>query len=262
MFIIGELINGMYKDVRNAIQSKDKAPIQKLAMAQLNAGANALDVNVGPTSIDPKFTMKWLVETIREVCDLPLAIDSTKPNVVEQGVESAGAGSIINSTSADDERLNTLLPLAKKYNAKLIGLTMDKDGIPKDRAKRAQLGFKIITSCLDYGLSLGDVYIDPIILPINVAQTQCIEVLEAIRELRLVSDPPPNTILGLSNVSQGTKKRPLINRTCLVMAVANGLTAAILDPLDTQLMEALITAELLLNKNIYCDSYIDAYRKK
>jgi 5-methyltetrahydrofolate corrinoid/iron sulfur protein methyltransferase len=106
------------------------------------------------------------------------------------------------------------------------------------------------------------VYLDPIVLPVNVAQAQAREVLEAIREFRLLSDPAPHTVIGLSNVSQRTKHRSLINRTFLAMAVANGLSAAILDPLDKELMDAMITAELMLNKNIYCDSFLEAYRKK
>ena len=262
MLVIGELINGMYKNVEGAIKSKDKATIQKLAKDQLTAGADTLDVNIGPHAPDPKEAMKWLIEAIREVTQAPLAIDSTKKDIVELGLQLGGEGSMINSTSAADEKLDIYVPMAKKYKARLIGLTMDKKGIPSDKNAKCELAAKILAKSMEEGLPLEDVYIDPIVLPVNVAQAQCATLLEVIREFKLISDPPPQTVVGLSNVSQGAKDRPLINRVYLVMAIANGLTGAIVDPLDKELMDEMITAELLLNKSIYCDSYLEAYRKK
>ncbi|MBI4335459.1 MAG: dihydropteroate synthase [Candidatus Omnitrophica bacterium] len=262
MIVIGELINGMYRQVGKAIVEKDKKTIQRVAKEQLEQGANVLDVNTGPVAKDPVDAMMWLTETIQEAVDAPLCFDSTKAAVIEAGLKLAKRKAIINSTSADDEKLNKLLPLAKKYNAQIIGLTTDKGGVPRDRYKRSELALKIISSCMEHGLDTADVYIDPIVLPVNVAQAQAVELLESIREFKLISDPPPKTVVGLSNVSQGTKNRNLINRTFLVMAVANGLSAAIVDPLDKELMDAMITAELILNKSIYCDSYLDAYRKR
>ncbi|PIU42057.1 MAG: methyltetrahydrofolate--corrinoid methyltransferase [Candidatus Omnitrophica bacterium CG07_land_8_20_14_0_80_42_15] len=262
MLVIGELINGMYQNVEQAIKTKNRSIIHKLAKEQLEAGADMLDINAGPHGADPKETMRWLIETIREVTPAPLAIDSTKLDVVELGLKLAGEGSMINSTKADDEKLDIYVPLAKKYKAKLIGLTMDKKGVPRDKNVKCELAAKILAKCMEMDLPLEDVYIDPIVLPVNVAQAQCAELLDVLREFKLISDPPPQTVVGLSNVSQGTKQRSLINRTYLVMAVASGLSGAIVDPLDKELMDAMITAELLLNKNIYCDSYIDAYRKR
>ncbi|MDD5506525.1 MAG: methyltetrahydrofolate--corrinoid methyltransferase, partial [Candidatus Omnitrophica bacterium] len=109
---------------------------------------------------------------------------------------------------------------------------------------------------------IDNLYLDPIVLPVNVAQAQLKDILESIREFKIISEPSPKTTLGLSNVSQGTNVRGLVNRTFLTMAIAYGLDSAILDPTDKELMEALITAELILNKNIYCGSYLEAYRKK
>ena len=262
MLVIGELINGMYGNVKKAIQTKDKSIIQKLAKDQTAAGADMLDVNVGPASSDQKSAMKWLVGAIRETVDTPLAIDSTKADVIEEGLKLAKEGSMINSTSADDEKLAVYLPLAKKYNSKIIALTMDKTGIPRDRNKKAELALKIISSCMEHEIDLEKVYIDPIVLPVNVAQDHAPELLEVIREFQVLSSPAPHTVVGLSNVSQGATERNLINRTYLVMAMANGLSAAIVDPLDKELMNAVATAELLLNKNIYCDSYLEACKKK
>jgi len=261
VLIIGELINGMYKSIGTAIAERDKKVIQKIAKDQIEHGAGMLDVNTGPYEKNPKDAMKWLVETIQESCDAPLCLDSTKPDVIEEGLKLVKKKAMINSTNSDDEKLNTILALAKKYNTSLIGLTMGKSGIPRDRNERMEHAAKIVTKCQETGIDTRDLYLDPIVLPVNVAQAQGAEVLESIREFKLLADPAPNTVLGLSNASQGTKERPLINRTFLVMALAGGLSAAILDALDKELMDALVTAELILNKNIYCDSFLNAYKK-
>ena len=262
MIIIGELINGMYKDVSRAIANRETDIIQHLALEQVKDGASILDVNIGPYSKNPVEDMKWLVDTIQAVADVPLSLDSTKADVIEEGLKLVKKRAIINSTSADAERMDVIFGLAKRYNTQVIGLTMDKSGVPNGKGDRLQLAATIVAKAIEFGINTEDLYLDPILLPLNVAQAQGIEVLESIREFRLLCNPAPQTVFGLSNLSQGIKTRSLINRTFLAMAIANGLTAAILDPLDKELMDSLITAELLLNKNIYCDSYLDAYRKK
>ncbi len=264
MFIIGERINGMFKDVSDAIRKKDKSIIQCLAKKQISCGANALDVNVGPSSSNPKEAMEWLVKIITEVSDTRLAIDTTKLDVMEAGLSLCRSRPIINSVNANPDRMNALFALGKKYNASLIGLTMDKSGIPKDADGRLELAMKIVSSAIEYGIDASELYIDAVILPVNVAQTQIKEVLKTIKESKMLSGPPPKTILGLSNISQGAlpKYRPLINRTFLTMAIATGLDAAILDVTDDELIDAGITAELLIERQLYCDSFLDAYKKK
>lgn len=262
MLIVGELINGMSKQTRRAIKTKDKSIIQKLAKDQINSGADILDINTGPASANPKQDIVWLIEAVQEVTDAGFCLDSTKPDVIEEGLKIVKSQAIINSSDASDEKLNPYLDLAKKYNAKLVALTMDKSGIPRNKDERLEHAAKIVSVALEKGFPMEDLYIDPVVLPVNVAQTQAVELLEALHEFKFLNQPPPKTIIGLSNISQGTKLRPLINRTFLVMAATFGLSAAILDPLDKKLMDALITAELLLNKSIYCDSFLDAYRKK
>jgi len=262
MLVIGELINGMFINVGEAIKSKDKTAIQDLAKKQVAEGADILDVNTGPASADPVDAMKWLIDSIQEVVDTPLALDSTKANVIEEGLKLCKKDAMINSTTADKEKLDTLLPLAKQYNASLIALTMDKSGIPRDKNVRIEHAATIVSEAQAAGIDMGKLYLDPIVLPVNVAQAQCLELIESLREFKILADPAPKTVVGLSNVSQGTQFRPLINRIYLVMAIANGLDAAIVDPLDKELMDAVITSELLLNRHIYCDSFLDAYRKK
>jgi len=262
MFIIGELINGMYRDVRRAIQQKDKSVIQCLAKEQVDAGCEALDLNCGPASRNPAQDMVWLVSIVQEVTDKVLCLDSTKANAIEQGLKVAKNKAIINSTSADKEKLDVLVPLALKYKTGLIGLTLDKKGVPQDKDRRLELAATIVADCQEKGFPLEELYIDPVVLPVNVAQAQLEDTLKTLSEFRIICHPPLKTVVGLSNVSQGTQQRSLVNRTFLVMAQAFGLDAAILDPLDKELMDSLITAELILNKQIYCDSFLEAYRKK
>ncbi|MFH1889067.1 MAG: dihydropteroate synthase [Candidatus Omnitrophota bacterium] len=262
MFIIGELVNGMYKNIGQAIKDKDKAVIQKCALDQIKAGADALDVNCGPASRKPAEDIQWLVQAIQEVTDKPIALDSSKLQVIESGLEVIKNKTIINSTTADPEKLEVLVPLAKKYNCKLIGLTISAKGIPQNKDQRLELAAIIVSACAEHGFPVEDLYLDPIVMPVNVAQAQMKDILETIHEFKIISDPAPKSIVGLSNVSQGTCVRSLVNRIFLTMAVAFGLDAAIFDPLDKELLDAAITAELILNKQIYCDSFLDSYRKK
>jgi len=206
--------------------------------------------------------MEWLVRTVEEVTDAPLAIDTPKFELMEAGLKLCKSKAIINSTSGDKEKLDRLIPLAKKFNASIIGLTMSKSGIPQNAEGRAEIAVQIVTYAEEHGIEMRELYIDGVILPVNVAQDHSKEVLETIRQCKLLCDPPPKTILGLSNVSQKTLDRSLVNRTYLAMAIACGLDAAILDPLDTDLMNSMITAELLMGKQIYCDNYLEAYKKK
>ncbi|MDP3041359.1 MAG: dihydropteroate synthase [Candidatus Omnitrophota bacterium] len=262
MLIIGELINGMYANIASALKDHDKKIVQACALEQIASGADALDVCCGPASQNPLIDMPWLVEVIQEVTDKPLCLDSSKPKVIAEGLKAAKNKTIINSTTADAEKLEILIPLAKKYKSKLIGITISAAGIPQNKDQRLELAAMILTHATEEGFPITDLYLDPIVMPVNVAQGQIRDILETIAELKIIAQPSPKTIIGLSNISQGAKVRSLINRTFLTMAVASGLDSAILDPKDKELMDTLITAELILNKNIYCDSYLEAYRKK
>jgi len=262
MFIIGELINGMYSNIALALKDRDKKIVQTCALEQIASGADALDISCGVASKNPLIDMPWLVEVIQEVTDKPLCLDSSKPKVIEEGLKVAKNKTIINSTTADAEKLEILIPLAKKYKSKLIGITISAKGIPQNKDQRLELAATILNHASEQEFPITELYLDPIVMPVNVAQNQIKDILEAIAEFKMISQPCPQTIIGLSNISQGAKNRSLINRIFLTMAIASGLDSAILDPKDKELMDTLITAELILNKNIYCDSYLEAYRKK
>lgn len=262
MIIIGERINGMFGDVKKAIQEKDKAVVQDLALGQVNAGADYLDVNVGPAvpSAQKGEAMVWLVETIQEATDAPICIDSPRLSDIQAALGVIKNPVMINSTQADPEQLETYVQLAIDNDASLIALTMDKSGIPQDTDKRIELAGNIVVAAMEGGLPFENLFIDPIVLPVNAMQRQSPLVLEALSQLKLLADPPPHFVVGLRNISQGAKERDLIDRTYVVMCVAAGLDAAIADPFDKEFMDAVITAELLMNKQIYSDSYLTAYR--
>jgi len=260
MIVIGERINGMFKRVREAIQKKDGAYIQDLAARQVKAGASVLDINVGTASTDPTKDMVWLVNAVQEAVDVTLSIDSARYEPLEAGLAAVRGRRVLNSTTGKAEDLAKLLPLAKKHGAGVIGLTIDEEGVPSTTDKRVEIAARIMAAAMETGISAEELYIDPITLPVNCAQDQPTRIFEAISQFRMLSDPPPHICIGLSNISQRLKEHQLLNRIFLIMCMAHGLDSAILDPLDEELMKSLLTAELLMNKFIYADSYLEASR--
>jgi len=270
MIIIGERINGMFKNVKQAIADQDKKVIQELAVKQTEAGASYLDVNVGTAAADQEATMAWLVESIQEVCDTPLSLDSQKPNVIAAGLKAADTsnGILLNSTplnkKSDEEIMDKYMEMADQAGGqgKIIALTMDKNGVPQDIDTRVALAAEIVEKAAEKGFDTERLFIDPIILPVKVpdAQQQPGNIMAAMEQIRFLTDPPPHIVIGLSNLSQGATERSLINRIFLAMAVSHGLDAAIVDVQDELLMNALATAEMLMNKQLYSDSYLKAYR--
>jgi len=261
MEIIGERINGMFKDIREAILTGDKTAVHKWAIKQTENGATWLDVNTGASAVDQVATMIWLVNTIQEVVDTPLALDSTNYDVIEAGLKLCKRPALINSCHADRYKIEIVFPMAVKYNAKVIGLAMSEEsGIPKDADSRVALAMELVAAADEFGLPLEDLYIDPLILPINVAQDHAVEAMETLRQIKFLSDPPPKTVVGLSNVSQKCADRKLINRTMIVMLMACGLDAAIADADDLDLLDAAATARVIMNKEIYCDSYATLFK--
>lgn len=262
MLIIGERINGMFKDIGQAVREMDPKPLQEWAVKQKEGGSHYLDINTGPNAEDQVKAMRWMVEVVQEVSDLPLCLDSTNYDAIEAGLEICKKPAMINSCPAEREKIERVFPMAVKYNAKIIGLTMNEKGIPKDAESRTALAMELVAAADEYGLPMEDLFIDPLILPVNVAQDHSPEVLEAIRQTKLLASPAPKTVLGLSNVSQKSPDRSLINRTYLAMAMAAGLDAIIADANDDPLMETAAAGEILLNQSIYCDSYVKVFRSR
>jgi 5-methyltetrahydrofolate corrinoid/iron sulfur protein methyltransferase len=270
MIIIGERINGTFTNVRQAIAEKDKKVIQELARQQTDAGAAYLDVNIGTAAADQEGAVQWLVETIQETCATPLCLDSQKPAVIKAGLKviNAANGVILNSTplnkKSDEEILFKYIAMAQEAGAKagIIALTMDKNGVPNDVDTRVAIAAEIVSKAAEKGFDTQRLFIDPIVLPVKVpnAQVQPGSILTAMDQIRYLSDPPPHITIGLSNLSQGATERSPINRVFLTMAISHGLDSAILDVLDENLMNELATAEMLMNKQIYSDSFLRVYK--
>lgn len=260
MLLIGERINGMFCDVKKAIENKDKKTIIALAEKQIECGAEYLDINTGPVKNSAE-AMKWLAQTAQEIKEAKLCIDSTKTDVLEAGLSVAQHPPILNSVSADPEKLSQLLPIAQKYNASVIALAMDAEGIPSSCDKRVEAAAVILATAAELGFSTEKIYIDPLILPISAVQDSPNSVLKSLAMIKELDIPAPKTTLGLSNVSQKCRGRNLINKTFLAMAMAYGLDAAILDVCAEGITDTIYTSEIILNQNIYCDSYLQANKK-
>jgi len=271
MILIAERINGMFTNVKHAIADKDKKVIQELAQKQTDAGAAYLDVNVGTAAADQEGTMQWLIEAIQETCSTPLCLDSQKPDVIAAGLKVINAqnGVILNSTplnrKSDEEILDKYIEMANQVRlggkASIIALTMDKNGVPQDTNNRVAIAAEIVSKAMEKGFDTQRLFIDTIVLPVKVpdAQAQPGSILSAMDQIQYLSDPAPHMTIGLSNLSQGASERSLINRVFLAMAISRGLDSAIGDVLDQDLMNIVATAEMLMNKQIYSDSFLKAY---
>jgi 5-methyltetrahydrofolate corrinoid/iron sulfur protein methyltransferase len=269
MILIGERINGMFTNVKQAIAEKDKKIIQDLAVRQTAAGAAYLDVNVGTAAADQEGTMQWLIETIQEVCTTPLSLDSQKPAVIAAGLKVIDAenGLILNSTplnkKSDEEVFDKYVEMAESAGPKanIIALTMDKNGVPQDIDTRVEIAAQILSRAMERGFDPQRLFIDTIVLPVKVpnAQNQPGNILTAMDQIKYLSDPAPHLTVGLSNLSQGATERSLINRIFLTMAISHGLDSAIVDVNDQELMNAVATAEMLMNKQIYSDSFLKVF---
>ena len=259
----------MFTNVKQAIADKDKKVIQELARKQTEVGATYLDVNVGTAAADQAGAMAWLVETIQETCSTPLSLDSQKPSVIAAGLKVINAenGVILNSTplnkKTDEEIFDKYMEMANQAGPKacIIALTMDKNGVPQNIDTRVAIAADILSKAMEKGFDTQRVFIDPIILPVKVpnAQVQPGNILAAMDQIKFLSEPTPHMVIGLSNLSQGATERSLINRVFLAMAVSHGLDSAIVDVLDENLMNELATAEMLMNKQIYSDSFLKVY---
>ncbi len=259
MKLIGENIHIISKKTRTAIDERDKEYIQTLALKQ--SEVDWIDLNIGPAR-NSQGTMRWLIDTVSEVTDKPLSFDTTNLEEIKSALSyvKSPETSIINSTNADDTRLNDLSAVAAEYGCSLIALTMDnKTGIPKESDLRLELACKIIEKTSEMGIDNSKILIDPLVLPISVDQSQAQESLNSIRMFKEAFDPQVMTTIGLSNISNGSPRelRPLINLVYATMAIGCGLDSAIVDACDAEMIhinKVLETAspqspvdELLLN---------------
>ncbi len=242
MILIGESIHIISKVVSEAVRNRDAAAIQALARQQAGAGADYLDLNLGPARQDPRAVGSWLVNTVQEVTALPISLDTMNPAAMEAGLALCKARPILNSASGKQESKDLMMPLAVKFNTQAVISVITDLGCPPDVDARVESIMETVAYANGLGISNRDIFVDPIILPVSADQKQVREALEFIRILPDLL-PDVRSVVGLSNVSNGTPAhlRGILNRTYLVMLEKCGLYSAIADVLDPELVE--------LNKN-------------
>jgi 5-methyltetrahydrofolate corrinoid/iron sulfur protein methyltransferase len=242
MYIIAENLHIISPKFKQAVQDKDKSYIKDMSVKMVEAGADAIDLNIGPQKKRGHEILPWLVEVVQEAVgpDVPVVLDTTNLGAIEAACEVTKAQPIINSTSAEPERLESVPIVAKKYNTRLIALTMAKAGIPVGADERVSLALEyLIPRALELDFPVSDLIIDPMVLTVSGCQEYCPEAIAAVMTLKFAWDPPPLTNAGLSNVSNAVPHamRPLLNRTYMVMLMGAGVDMVIADPFDKELME-------------------------
>jgi len=238
MILIGENIHIISKDVSVAVKERNAKAIQDLAIAQTEAGVHYIDMNMGPARKNPEETAEWLVNTVQEVTDLPLAIDTLNPVAMEAGLRACTkARPLLNSASGRTDSKEQMLPLAKKYNTDLVLSVLTDKGCPPDVETRMESIMETVAYANELGIPNEDLWIDPILLPVSADQQQVIEALEF---MKIVGDvlPGVKSTIGLSNLSNGTPEelRGILNRTYMVMLGRYGQHSVIADALDKELI--------------------------
>lgn len=261
MIIVGELINASRKAIAPAIEKQDKEYIQKIAVDERAAGADFIDVNAGIfVGKEPEY-LQWLVETVQSAVDAPCCIDSPDPKAIEKALAVHKGVAMINSISLEKARYDALLPVVAGTNLKVVALCMSDNGMPETTEDRLSNADKLINSLVQNNVSLGNIYVDPLVQPVSTNSKFGTEFLDAVGEI-MSQYPGVHTMCGLSNVSYGLPIRKFMNQAFAVMAIAKGLDGLIINPLDPMMMASLITAETLAGRDEYCTKYLKAFRDK
>ena len=238
MILIAESINIMSQTLGPAMRERNAKPIQEMAKAEAEAGADYLDLNIGPARRAGNEMMEWVVNTVQEVTDLPLSLDTTNPVAMEAGLNACKSKALINSISLQPDRLEAELPMVQKYNAEMIGLLWGTEGMPRDANERCMLAVDLVYQANEMGIPNESIWIDPIASPVSVEINQvksCVEFMTMLGDIA----PGCKSTVGLSNISNGTPTnlRPYLNRTYLIMLMRYGLYSAIVDIFDTELVK-------------------------
>ncbi len=263
MLIIGEKVNTINPQVRRAVDEHDANFIRDLAVAQAEAGADVIDVNVGGHPGQEPETMRWAVEVIQEAVDLPLAIDSPHPETVRVGLQTCRnrQQAWANSITLEKARLDGVLPIVAEFGCWVVGLCMGEGGVPATAAARLEMARRLIDEVERQGVSCDRLYLDALIEPISVKPVAGLIGLETIKAIRSELSGA-KAVICLSAVSFGLPARRFLNRTYLPLLLHSGVDAIFLDPLDSRLMATLKAAQALLGRDAHGLEYIDAYRSK
>ena len=253
--IIGERINPTgRKKLAMELEAENFDTVVKDALEQVKAGANILDINAGvvynsnpnPNETEPVL-MKKLIELVQDTVEVPLCIDSSVPGALEEGLKSAKGRPLLNSVTGEEERLDSILPLVKKYNVPVVAISNDDTGISEDPEVRFRVAKKIVERASDFGIPPADIVVDPLVMPIGAMATAGQQVFELVKKLKI--ELKVNTTCGASNISFGLPNRHSINSTFLPMAIASGMTSAIMNPTNPNELHSIYAANLLMNRD-------------
>lgn len=257
--VIGERINTSRKLVQAAVAERDSAYIIEDVKKQQEAGATYIDVNAGARIGHEEEDMRWLLDTIQPVCDIPLTLDSPDPAILEMAFSMVERTPMINSISLEKDRFDAMIPFLKGKDCKVIALCMDDAGMPAsfgdivDRAKR------LVAELNKINIPTKNIYIDPLVQPISTDTDKGTMVLNAVRAIK-AEFPDVHITGGLSNISYGLPQRHIINRTFVALMMDAGMDSAIIDPLDNKIMATIATADMLLGHDQFCMSYLKGVR--
>jgi cobalamin-dependent methionine synthase I len=259
MLIVGERINTSRKAVNEAVEKRDAAYIQADVKAQVEAGADIIDVNAGSRSASELDDLQWLINVIEEAVPARLSLDSSNPDVLAAVIGKVRDLPMLNSTTAEKARFEKMAPVIKERECDVVALCIGERGIPKTGDQILEIAKKLVADLEAIGVKKERIHLDPLVQTVSVDNKAALTFLEAIERIN-TELPGVKTVCGLSNVSFSLPKRPLVNRTFLVLAMRAGLQGALIDPLDRKLMATLRATMVLLGKDPYCRTYLKAYR--
>jgi 5-methyltetrahydrofolate--homocysteine methyltransferase len=262
MLLVGESINGTRKQVGEAIAARDAAFIKSLAVAQVDAAADVLDVNGGVAGGDEVDDLLWLIGVVRSVSDAQLMVDSANPEALEAGVDACARGGgkvpFINSISGEQSRIDVVLPLLRKYKCPVVGLCLSDEGVPATPDERFAIAERLFRLTRDTGLPAEDLWVDPLVLTVSADNQAGCVTMDTLKMIK--ARLPVRTIGGLSNVSFGLPNRPLLNRTFVAMCMGIGIDGAVLDVRNKEMMATIKAAEALRGEDPFCGDYLKAHR--
>ena len=258
--IIGERINPSgRKRLAEFLAQGDMSLVRQEALAQLEAGAQVIDVNVSAIDVDEERILPMALQTVAEAVDVPISIDTANPQALAAALAICPGKPLVNSVTGEGASLETVLPLVKERSCAVIGLCMDEAGIPKEARRRLEIARKIVAAAESHGIPPEDVIIDPLAMTVGADHTAGAVTLEAIELIAVKLGV--NITLGGSNVSFGLPERGLINRSFLAMTIAAGLTCAILDPLDVEIRKTIAACNLLMGRDEYAMQFLARSRR-
>ena len=258
--IIGERINPTGRKIlAEEMKNGDYSRVEADALAQVAAGAQMLDVNAGIPLADEPRILAECIQLVQSITDVPLSIDSSIIEALEAGLAVYQGKPLVNSVTGEDESLERVLPLVKKYGAAVVAISNDETGISEDPNVRFAVAKKIVERAADYGIPFSDVVVDPLVMPVGAINTAGRQVVDLVRRLR--DELKVNTTCGASNVSFGLPNRNGINRAFLGMAITAGMTSAITSPLHPEVMEAVRGADVMMGNDPDCARWIKNYRE-